>query len=88
MILRASPLMKNYSVRIPTYVPNRGEVIVAASVLGEEVLGEFRTWRIDADFGGLSVSFWIDTTTRQLRKQIMHVAPDADIEFAVLSNKR
>lgn len=85
IVLRASPLTRNYSVRIPTYVSNRGEVIVTATVLGEEVVGQFRTWKVNADFGGLPVSFWIDTTTRQLRKQVMQMAADAAIEFTVLT---
>jgi hypothetical protein len=88
MLLRASPLAMNYSVTVPAYVPSSGVVTLTAKVVGEEVIDGQATWRIDADFTGMSVSFWIGKTSRRLLKQLIHVAPGADIEFVASPARR
>ena len=79
-ILRASPLAPNYTTAVPLYVEGRGIITVTAKVAAEEVIDGRPSWRVDADFGGMPVSFWIAKDTRQLVKQVMHVS-GAEIEF-------
>jgi hypothetical protein len=88
VILRASPLAANYSLAVPAYVPGSGVATLTARVVGEEAIDGQSAWRIDADFTGLSVTFWIAKNTRQLLKQVMHVAPGTDIEFVVPPARR
>jgi hypothetical protein len=81
VLLRASPLAAGYSVDVPAYVPGRGVLKLTAKVVGEEDIAGQASWRVNADYGGLSVTFWIAKTSRQLLKQAMHITPEADIEF-------
>src|SRR5215211_3078374 len=81
LIVRASPLAMGYAVAVPSYVPSRGIVTLTAKVVGDDMIDGQATWRVDADFTGMSVSFWVAKTSRRLLKQVMHVAPGADIEF-------
>lgn len=80
LILRASPLAPNYTVAVPVYVETRGIITVTAKVAAEEIVDGHPSWRVDADFGGMPVSFWIAKDTRQLVKQVMHIS-GAEIEF-------
>ena len=88
VLLRASPLAAGYSVDVPAYVPGRGVVKLTANVVREEQVAGQASWRVDADFGGLSVTFWIAKTSRQLLKQAMHITPEADIEFVSAPARR
>lgn len=88
VLLRASPLAAGYSVDVPAYVPGRGVTTLTAKVVGEEQIAGQASWRVDADFAGLSVTFWIAKTSRQLLKQVMHLTPEADIEFVSPPAKR
>jgi hypothetical protein len=87
LILRASPLAPNYAVAVPVYVEGHGIITVTAKVAAEEVVDGHASWRVDADFGGLPVSFWIAKDTRQLIKQVMHVS-GAELEFVAPPSRR
>ena len=82
VILRASPLVEGYAVDVPTFSGQDGAAVLTARVVGsEEISGYGDTWRVDADFSGMSVSFWISKTSRRLVRQVMHIAPNAEIHF-------
>ena len=82
LILRASPLADGYRVPVPTFSGREGSHVLTANVAGsEEVEGHGDTWRIEADFAGLPVTFWISKTSRRLVRQIMHVSPTVEIMF-------
>ena len=82
LILRASPLADGYEVAVPTFSGREGSHVMTAKVTGSESLpGHGDTWRLDADFAGLPVTFWISKTSRRLVRQVMHVAPGTEIVF-------
>lgn len=84
VIVRASPLAAGYSLALPAFVPGRGIATLTAKVVGDESVDGQSAWRVDADFSGLAVTFWIAKQSRQLLKQVIHAAPGADIEFVAL----
>jgi hypothetical protein len=56
--------------------------VLTANVARSEVVeGYGDTWRIEADFAGLPVTFWIGKTSRRLVRQIMHLSPTVEIMF-------
>lgn len=82
LILRASPLAEGYEVAVPTFSGRQGSRVMTAKVTGSESLeGQGDTWRLDADFAGLPVTFWISKTSRRLVRQVMHVGPGTEIVF-------
>jgi hypothetical protein len=82
LILRASPLADGYRISVPTFSGLRGSHVLTANVArSEAVEGYGDTWRIEADFAGLPVTFWIDKTSRRLVRQIMHLSPTVEIMF-------
>lgn len=87
LILRASPLALGYDVAVPAYISSRGVVTLTAKVVGEELIGDEAAWRVDADFTGMAVTFWIAKSSRRLLKQVMHTAPGTSIEFLPLNRK-
>lgn len=83
LILRASPLAAGYEIAVSAYSARRGATMLTAKVIGAEVLaGLGDTWRVDANFGGISVTFWIDKTSRRLIRQIVRVSPEIEFVFA------
>jgi hypothetical protein len=84
LILRASPLAEGYEIAVSGYSARRGATILTAKVIGPEVLaGLGDTWRLDANFGGISVTFWIAKTSRRLIREIVRVSPEIEFVFAV-----
>ncbi|MDQ3951257.1 MAG: hypothetical protein M3282_13065, partial [Gemmatimonadota bacterium] len=54
-------------------------------------IGTALCWRVDAEFTGMPVTFWVDQQSRRLCQQVMHVQPGVQILFAparVPSSKR
>jgi hypothetical protein len=83
LILRASPLAEGYEIAVPAYSARRGATILTAKVIAAEVLSGFGdTWRVDANFSGLSVTFWIAKTSRRLIRQVIRVSPETEFVFA------
>jgi hypothetical protein len=84
LILRASPLAIGYTVDVPSYIPKQGVKSLTAKVVGEESAAGRDAWRVDADFSGMPVTFWISKDRRRLLKQVLHVAPGTDLEFVLV----
>lgn len=83
LILRASPLAEGDEIAVSAYSARRGATMLTAKVIGTEVLaGLGDTWRVDANFGGISVTFWIGKTSRRLIRQIVRVSPEIELVFA------
>jgi len=81
LILRASPLADGYAVTIPTFSGAQGLTAVSARVAGSESVGGIDSWRVDAKFADLPVTFWIDKVSRRLVRQVMRPADGVEIEF-------
>ena len=80
LILESAPLSKKYAVTIPAYSGREGTKRVSAKVAGSEKLPRFgATWRVEADYGERSATFWITKDSRRLVRQLVHVAPGLDI---------
>jgi hypothetical protein len=80
LVLRAAPLTNAYSVSLPAFSGRQGWKIVSAKVAGSESLPQFgATWRINADFGGRTATFWITKDSRRLVRQLINVAPGIQI---------
>jgi len=84
LILRASPLAEGYEIAVSAYSARRGATMLTGKVIGTELLaGLGDTWRVDANFGGISVTFWIAKTSRRLIREIVRVSPEIEFVFAV-----
>ena len=82
LILRASPLADGYKIAVPSFSGRQGSSVMTATVAGSEAIAGFGdTWRVEADFAGLTVTFWIDKSSRRVVRQIMHVSPGLDMMF-------
>jgi hypothetical protein len=82
LILRASPLADGYKIAIPSFSGRQGSSVLTATVVGSETIDGFGdTWRIEADFAGLAVTFWIGKSSRRTVRQIIHVSPGLEIMF-------
>jgi hypothetical protein len=85
LLLRASPLALGYEVEVPAFIPEHGVVRIRARVAGSDTVpGAGVYWRVNADFAGLPVTFWIDQTNRRLGRQTLRPGPDVRLEFAPL----
>ena len=83
LILRSAPLAARYALAIPAYSGREGPKRLTAKVAGSEKLPGFgATWRVEADFGQRSATFWITKDSRRLVRQLVHVAPGLDILIA------
>ena len=83
LILRAAPLANGYSVSLPAFSGRQGWKILSAKVAASEMLPQFgETWRINADFGGRSATFWITKDSRRLVRQLIAVAPGIQVLIA------
>jgi hypothetical protein len=84
LILRACPLADGYGVAVPTFSGRLGSRVLTARVTGsEEIEGHGDTWRIEADFGGLPVTFWVRKSSRRLVRQVMYISPALEIMLVV-----
>jgi hypothetical protein len=81
--LRASPLAEGWSAEIPAFLPTiRAVVNLRARVAGVDSIAGATCWRVEAEFAGTPVTFWIEQSTRKLRQQLMVIRPDFRILFA------
>lgn len=85
LILRAAPLANGYTLTLPAFSGRQGAKTISAKVAGSETLPRFgATWRLEADFGGRTATFWITKDSRRLVRQLVNVAPG--IQFLILAN--
>lgn len=83
LVIRASPLSETWEATIPALLAHtRSVVSLRARVAGSEVIDGDPTWKVEAEFTGLPVTFWISKATRVLRQQAMVIRPDMTILFA------
>ena len=86
LVLRAAPLVDGYAVTVSAFSGRQGAKTVSARVAASETLFPFgATWRVEADFGGRSATFWITKDSRRLVRQLVRVAPD--LEILILANR-
>jgi len=85
LVLRSSPLATGYAVDVPSFSGRQGVATLTAKVTAEEALpGSGRAWRVEANFAGLPVTFWIDQTSRRLLQQSMTVGPGVEVVFVAM----
>jgi hypothetical protein len=83
MVLRSAPLAEGWAMTVPAFLPSSRSLLqLKARVAGVEMVHGELCWRVDADFGGTPVTFWITQDGRKLRQQVMHIRPDVSILFA------
>lgn len=83
LALRAAPLAEGWRAEIPAFLPNaRVTVMLQARVSGVEVVQGMRCWKVDAEFTGMPVTFWVAQKDRRLCQQVMQIRPDLSILFA------
>lgn len=86
LIMQSAPLADGYAVAIPAFSGRQGPKHLSAKVAGSETLPSFgATWRVEADFGERSATFWITKDSRRLVRQLVRVAPGLDI--LILANR-
>lgn len=89
LLLRASPLSHEWSVTVPALVPSARTVIpLRAEVVGGETISAEECWRLDADFAGSAVSFWIGKKSRRLCQQVLHLQPGVELLFGAFPPPR
>jgi hypothetical protein len=82
LVIRASPLADGWEATVPAFLPNTRNVVPMRAVVGgSEEIGGRPTWRVEADFAGMPVIFWIDKATRAIRRQVIRMGPDAMVLY-------
>jgi hypothetical protein len=83
LVLRSSPLHASWKALVPSFMASTRTVVpLSARVVGSEPVGGEDTWKVQADFAGTPVTFWIGKESRRLRRQLMQLRPDRAILFA------
>jgi hypothetical protein len=82
LILRAAPLTQGYELAIPAFSGRRGATTLSAKVAASETLPQLgATWRVEADVGGRSATFWIAKDSRRVVRELVRVTPQLAILF-------
>lgn len=72
LVLRAAPLDDGWRATVPAFVASSRVVVpMTARVIREEQLDAWQCWRVDAEFMGMPVTFWVERDTRKLCRQEM-----------------
>ena len=83
LALRASALAPGWQATFPAFLSNsRSVTTLSARVAGLEEIAGAACWRVETEFAGLPVTFWIDRESRRLCQQVMVLQPDLRILFA------
>jgi hypothetical protein len=83
LVLRAAPLAEGWTATVPAFVTGSRTVVeMTARVAGAERVDGVECWRVEAEFMGMSVGFWIAKSTRLLCKQEMRVQAGTTMLFA------
>ena len=88
VVLRASPLSLGYATSVTSFVPGLGVRVLTAKVAVAETIAGTPAWRVEADYAGLPVTFWIAKDSRRLVKQRMTVGPGTFLEVNALPAAR
>jgi hypothetical protein len=85
LILRSAPLVDGWHAVVPAFIASARTVLpLRARVSGAEKIGADTCWRVEADFGGTPVTFWIHQRTRALCQQVMPLQPGTEVLFRTL----
>ncbi len=77
LVLRALPLENAGRGEVPVLtVFEHGAERFPAAVSGREMVGRRSCWRVEARYGTMPVTFWIDAQDRRLCKQVMWSGPN------------
>jgi len=83
LVLRTSPLSENWEAEIPSFLASTRTVVpLKVKVTGAEMVDGEPAWRVQADFAGTPVTFWIGKESRRLKRQVMQLRPDRAILFS------
>jgi hypothetical protein len=83
LLLRAAPLREGWEAEVPAFLPNTRTIArLRARVAGRDRIGTSDCWRVEAEFTGMPVTFWVEAASRRLCQQVMHVQPGVRILFA------
>ncbi|HMA24119.1 MAG TPA: hypothetical protein VKP00_08990, partial [Gemmatimonadaceae bacterium] len=86
LIVRAAPLAQGYALTIPAFSGRQGAKTVSAKVAASETLPRLgATWRVEADLGGRSATYWIAKDSHRLVRALVRVTPG--IEILLLANR-
>jgi hypothetical protein len=89
LVLRAAPLAAGWEADIPAFLPSTRTVVpLRARVAGSELIGGRRCWRVEADFAGSAVTFWVAEETRALCQQVLHIRPGVQIMFGAFTGEQ
>ncbi|MGE0440512.1 MAG: hypothetical protein AB7L66_13975 [Gemmatimonadales bacterium] len=82
LAIRASPLAANATFGFEVFLPpTRSVVRMDARVAAVDTIDGEPAWRVDANFAGSPVSFWIGRESRRLVRQVMTVQPGFQLLF-------
>lgn len=85
LVLRASSLKSGWHATVMAFASSaRATLPLTARVIGDETIAGEVCWRVQAEFGGTPVTFWISQKSRRLMQQLMVLHPDMQILFRTL----
>lgn len=83
VVLRASAIHDGWSTSVPSFLATtRSVAALTARAAGVDTIAGASCWRLESEFAGMAVTFWVDRETRRLCRQVMQLRPDALILFA------
>jgi hypothetical protein len=86
LILRAAPLAQGYALTISAFSGRQGAKTLSARVVASETLPQLgASWRVEADLGGRSATYWIAKDSRRVMRELVRVAPG--IEVLILAHR-
>jgi hypothetical protein len=85
LVARAAELAPGMRVSVPVFlVESRSISTLPGSVVGSESVDGHDCWMFRGDFGAMPVTFWIDKSSRTLRRQLMQIRADMGILFTAV----
>jgi hypothetical protein len=80
LIVRSAPLAQGYTLTISAFSGRQGAKTISAKVAASETLPRFgAAWRVEADLGGRSATFWIAKNSRRVVREVVRVTPGIDV---------
>jgi hypothetical protein len=82
LVARAGELAEGVTVNVPVFlVESRSTASFPGAVTGSESVDGHDCWVFRGDFGSMPVTFWIDKSSRALRRQLMQIESNVSILF-------
>jgi hypothetical protein len=80
LIMRAAPLALGYELTVSAFSGRQGAKTISAKVAASETLPRLgATWRVEADIGGRSATYWIAKDSRRVVRELVRVPPGIEI---------